>query len=418
MRLFLCECRRVLKSVSYWLFVGAVVLFLYSQQALPVTEGGSAFVRPQPGDEQGVLVPSGDETLIMPQAAAALLNAWQTNSFTTYPLPLCIYRRVTLNGKKQTELGEVLTDLYGQDAAALPQSGPAAGLLVGMDGTLLPAAGADAGALPALRADLTWAQFTAAMEKADRILGGGSDWAPVGLKQKFGFVPAAYEDLLAEYDACMLHDRYTGAYARLFCDYAVIALALFGALPAAALFLQDFGTRARHGVSAVVWSRRCASAALVGVRAAALTALEFAPILLMDIFETVYYAGQYGAANIAVGAFFRYSILWLLPTLLLVIAGGMAVTLLTGTAAGAAVWPALGWLCVTMGATGLSNGSTYGNLLTPRHNTVGRYLVYQQNLPRLLWGRGMALAAAALLLAAVWALRQRRKGAAVWRFGR
>ena len=421
MRLFLCECRRVLKSVSYWLFVGALVLFLYSQQALPVTEGGDAFVRPQPGDEQNVLVPSGDGARIMPEAAAALLDRWQANSFTTYPPPLCIYRRVTLNEQKHAELGAVLTDLYGQDAAALPQTAPAnTGFLVSADGTLAPTVGADldAGALPALRVGLTWTDFTAAMDKADRLLGGGSDWAPVGLKQNFGFVPASFEDLLAEYEAGMQHDRYTGAYARLFCDYTVIALALFGALPAVALFLQDFGSRARRGVADAVWSRRCPSLGLVVVRAAALAVLEFAPVLLMDIFETAYYAHQYGAANIALGAFLRYSVLWLLPTLLLEVAGGAALTLVTGTAAGAAVWPALGWLCVTMGVTGLSNGSTYGSLLTPRHNTVGKYLVYQQNLPRLLAGRGMALAAAAALLAAaVWALRRRRRGAMLWRFG-
>ncbi len=421
MRLFACECRRVLKSASYWLFVGALVLFLYSQQALPVTEGGDAFVRPQPGDEQGVLVPSGDEARIMPEAAAALLDRWQANSFTTWPPPLCVYRHVTLREQKHDALAAVLTDLYGQDAAALPQSAPAAaGFLVSADGTLAPAGGAapDVGAPPALRPGLTWADFTAAMDRADRLLGGGSDWAPAALKQKFGFVPADYADLLAEYEAGMKHDRYTGAYARLFCDYAVIALALFGALPAVALFLQDFGSRARRGAADAVWSRRCSSAMLVAARTAALTVLEFAPILLMDVFETAYYARRYGAANIAAFAFFRYSVLWLLPTLLLVVAGGAALTLVTGTAAGAAVWPALGWLCVTMGVTGLSNGSTYGSLLTPRHNTVGKYLVYQQNLPRLLAGRGMALAAAAALLAAaVWALRRRRRGAMLWRFG-
>ncbi len=417
MRLFLWECRRVLKSVSYWLFAAALVLFLYSQGALPVTEGGDAFVRPQPGDERGVLVPGGDEALIMPQAAATLLGAWQENRFTTYPPPLCVWRQVRLSETKHAALGEVLAALYGQDAAALPPCGPgAAGFLASADGTLVPAAGGDAAALPALRPGLTWEEFTAAMGKADRLLGGGSDWAPAGLGRKFGLVPARYADLLAEYEACMQHDRYTGAYARLFCDYAVLALALFGALPAVALFLQDAG--ARRGVRDAVWVRRVPTAGLVAARCAALLALEFLPILIMDAALTAYYAGRYGAGAIAPGAFLRYSVLWLLPTLALCVAAGALLTAATGTAAGAAVLPALGWLSIISHTGGLSDGSSYGSLLTPRHNTVGRFLVYQRNLPRLLAGRGAALALAGVLTAAaVWALRRRRKGVPLWRFG-
>ncbi len=384
MQLFLWECRRVAKSVVYWLYAAALVLFLWGQDALPVNEGLSAFVPPQPGDELNTLVPSGDEARIMPEAAAALRAAWQEDRFVTYPPPLCIYRSVRPSDAQHAALGEVL------DALCAP------------DGTLRPG--------------VTWEAFTAGMEKADRILGGGSDWAPAGLEQKYGLVPATYADLVAEYEACMAHDRYTGAFARLFCDYAVIALALFGALPAVALFRQDVG--AGRGGAAAIWVRRVPGAALVGARCAALLALEFLPVLVMDIGLTAYYAGLYGWRSIAPGAFFGYSALWLLPTLALEIAGGAALTLATGTAAGAALWPALGWLCAASGAGGLSNGSTYANLLTPRHNAVGGYLVFRRGLARLLAGRAAALALAGVLLAAaVWALRCRRRGVAVWRSG-
>ncbi len=396
MRLFIWECRRVLQSASYWLFTAALVLFLWSQGALPVAEGQNAFVCPQPGDEQDVLVPSNDEGRVMPDAAAALLAAWQQNAFTTYPPPLCIYRYVRLSDANHAELGALLAGLYGTDAAAL--------------------AGQAVASTPALRGDLTWADFTAAMAKADRLLGGGSNWAPTGLMQRYGCVPATYQDLLAEYTAGMQNDRYTGGYARLFCDYAVIALALFGALPAVALFLQDLGARRR--VATAIWVRRVPGAALVGARCAALLTLQFLPVLCMGGALTVYYAHLHGAGNIAQGAFLRYSVLWLLPTLVLTVTGGALATLLTGTAAGAAVWPALGWASVTAQPGGLSDGSTYGSLLTPRHNTVGKYLVFRQNLPRLLTGRGAALALAAVfLLLAVWVLERRRKGVRLWRFG-
>lgn len=392
MRLFVWECRRVLKMTVYWLFVVALAVFLRGQGALPIDEGLSAFERPRPGDEQGVLIPSGDPARIMPEAAVKLLAGWQRGQFTTYPPPLCIYRSVSLSEHQREALGALLCGLYGTaDPAALPE----------LDGS----------AFPALRAGLTWEDFTAAMAETDRLLGGGSDWVATDLTRRFGKVPARYEDLLAEYEACMANDRYTGAFARLFCDYAVLALALFGALPAVALFLQDFGAGDAAGVA--VWARPCPSWALVAARCGALTVLQFLPVLVMDAALTVYYGEQFGTEAINPAAFLYYSLLWLLPTLLLVVCAGALLTVGTGTALGAAVLPALAWWSVISGsASGLSDASSYGSLLTPRHNTVGKYLVFAQNLPRLLAGRAaavvLALAAAAL---AAWVLRRRRKGA-------
>lgn len=415
MRLFLWECRRIAKSLVYWLFVAAMVGFLVSQDVVPCREGD--FSRPQPGDEQNVLVPSGDHALIMEEAAQALLAAWQENSFTTYPLPLSVVRHVRLNDAKYAELGGVLQALYGTSAAELPQAGGGYTMEFGQatveaDGSLSfspPQAPAGAQA-PALRDGLAWEEFCALMDQADRILGGGSDWQVAALEQAYGKVPAQYEDLLREYETSMAQDRYTGAYARLFCDYAVIALALFGAFPAVALFLQD-----RKGTAAAVYARRCGSPALACARFGALAFLQILPLLVLGALLTVQYAGLYGWGAIAPLAFLRYTLLWLLPTLLLEVAAAMALTIGTGTPAAAAVMPVLGWLSVLQGVTGLSNGSTYASLLTPRHNVLGGYLVYQQNLPQLLVGRGLAcLAAAVLLLAAVRLLDANRKGVPAW----
>lgn len=381
MRVFLWECRRVLASVPYWLFVAVLVLFLYSQSALPITEGQSAFVRPQPGDEQSRFVPSYDPALIMPDAAAQLRGAWEINFFITYPPPLGLYRHVTLNSRKHAELGSLLEQLYGSDGA--------------------------------LRATLTWEEFVAVMQKADRLLGGGSNWEVSGLERRYGQVPAQYADLLAEYEACRENDRYTGAYARLFCDYAVIALALFGALPAVALFLQDYARRG--SVTPVLWVRRCSSFTVVAARCGALVFLQFVPVLVLDGWLTAYYTEIHGAESIDAGAFLWYSLLWLLPTLCVTVCAGALLTLATGRAIGAGLLPAAGWLSVMAGAQGgLSTGSSYGSLLTPRHNAVGKYLVFRQNLPALLAGRGRAMLLAALCLAlAVFILHRERRGHAL-----
>ena len=88
----------------------------------------------------------------------------------------------------------------------------------------------------------------------------------------------------------------------------------------------------------------------------------------------------------------------------------------TGTPAAVAL-QALWWFQELMrGVGGLSDGSTYGSLLTPRHNSLGQYFAFQQHLPRLLGGRLLAVALAVLLAAAtVFVFDIKRKGGFSWR---
>ena len=105
MRLFLAECRRLLHSAVYWLTVLALVFFLLSQGVLP---DDKRIEEPQPGEEQSVLVPSGDPALIMPEAVSALYEGFLSNSFSGTS-PAAIFRaspsaKVTLpflRGKSQ-----------------------------------------------------------------------------------------------------------------------------------------------------------------------------------------------------------------------------------------------------------------------------------------------------------------------------
>lgn len=425
MKLFLAECRRLLHSAVYWLTVLALVFFLFSQGVLP---DDKRIEEPQPGEEQSVLVPSGDPALIMPEAVSALYEGFLSNSFSTYPHGLI--KHVKLTEAKRSRLAELLAQLTGLDAetllAAVEGEEDQGGaftvggdeMQVNPDGSISITGGGAAaaqagGARPAavpLRPGLEWEEFTGLMEQADRLLGGGSDWAVDSLSG-YGRVPTTYEALMEEYRAGLAHDRYTGAHARLFCDYAVCMIALLPAFTATAFFWQD-----RRRVAPMLYTRRVSGAALIGARFAALATLQFLPVLLLSGWLTFHYAAVYGAAAVSWTAFFATSTLWLLPTLLLVTALSMLVTVATGTPAAVAL-QALWWFQELMrGVGGLSDGSTYGSLLTPRHNSLGQYFAFQQHLPRLLGGRLLAVALAALLAAAtVFVFDSKRKGGFSWR---
>ncbi|MBC5582204.1 hypothetical protein H8S23_11865 [Anaerofilum sp. BX8] len=424
MKLFLTECRRLLHSAVYWLTLLCLVFFLASQGVLP---DDKTIEEPQPGAEQSVLVPSNDPALIMPEAVSALYEGFVSNNFSTYPHGLI--KHVKLTAAKQGQLAQLLAQLTGLSAeellaAANAEGGQSGAFAVGgddlqlnPDGSVTITGGAASAAAPdgpgsagvPLRAGLAWEEFTGLMEQADRLLGGGSDWAVDGLSG-YGRVPATYDALLEEYQASLAHDRYTGAHARLFCDYAVCMLSLLPAFTAAAFFWQD-----RRRIAPVLYTRRVSGAALICARFLALVALQFLPVLLLGGWLTVHYAAVYGAAAISWTAFFTTSVFWLLPTLLLVTALSLLVTVATGTPAAVAL-QALWWFSELMGGTGgLSDGSTYGSLLAPRHNSLGQYLVFQQQLPRLAGGRLLAAVLAVLLTAAAVAVFERkRKGGFSW----
>lgn len=202
-------------------------------------------------------------------------------------------------------------------------------------------------------------------------------------------------------------DRFSGAHARLFCSRLGPVLALVSALPAAELFMRD-----RRGVRAAVYAREASSWKLAGCRCAALSAAMLLPVMVMAATLTCVSATDYGLGNVDLLAYFKYTLLWLLPTVLLSVGAGALGAALSGLPLGVAAMFFWGW------AARSAPAFCYGSLFSPRHEALGRTEAFLQGAAELARGRiAAALLGLALIALTVLAVEWKRKSVYALRVG-
>ena len=85
---------------------------------------------------------------------------------------------------------------------------------------------------------LAYDTFLTDMHKVCEILGPGSGFTEEGIRQN-AMVEMTYEDALEEYNNLLEKDGLTGGYARLFCDYMGIILAVLPVFVAVTREIRD-----------------------------------------------------------------------------------------------------------------------------------------------------------------------------------
>ena len=257
-----------------------------------------------------------------------------------------------------------------------------------------------------LRPDLTFAEFKEEMKKVDELLGGGSDFSEANLK--YTYVPATYEQAKAEYDSLFEKDKVTNAYARLFCDYMGITLAILPVFLAVTRALRDRKAQAEQ----VIFMRRAGSAVIVLSRFLAALLVTLVPVLILSCFllvPAIYYAKGLGVQYDLL-AFVKYTGFWLLPTVLVSLSVGFFLTELTDSAL--AVLVQIAWWFVSIFLNAGDLVGAVGWNLVPRFNAVGQYAVYEQMRQQLIKNRCFYAGFACLLLVATIVLfSKKRRGA-------
>ena len=114
--LFVKECRQILKSMVYYLYVIIFVMFLSSQMGEVITD---RFERPEPGQESYGSVNSHEESAVMEKKLAGLMQETEHNSYSTYPMGF--YRGVTLNDGELNEIVSIIEECTGKSMAELEQ---------------------------------------------------------------------------------------------------------------------------------------------------------------------------------------------------------------------------------------------------------------------------------------------------------
>lgn len=388
--LFLKECKQMLKCLTYYIVIICLVLFYLSQL------GDTAmYEKPVPGQQYYGYIYSEDETVIMQKTLRVLLREYVDNSYITYPVGF--YKEVVQSDNKQDEMRKIIEEVTGKTGEKLDE------ILENSDYYYFD----DPYEQPVdVAPDMTYEHFKKLMKKADKLLGGGSNYSKTSLKSN-ARVPMTYEDALQEYKEIIGKNHYAGAFARLFCDYMGVVLGILPVFIAVARGLRDKRAQARE----VIYSRQGSSFHIVMSRYLAMLVMLLLPVIILSIVptaENLYYASTAGI-SVDAFAYLKYIFGWLLPTIMIATAVGVVLTELTDTAIAILVQGLWWFISVMMGAANIRGG--YGWNFIPRHNELGNYEVFYDNFGVLVTNRiGYAVVAVLLVYGTVVIYEWKRKG--------
>lgn len=385
--LFGRECKQILKSLVYYLYILILALFLSTQ--LKDSDWVADTQKPQPGQESYGVKESRDEQAIMGQTLADLVSEVERESFATYPF--AFYKEVTPTEDELQVIKKIVENCTGKSWDTLVKEEAEYYEQFDMS-DMASSIHASQIYMVEPKEDLTYGQFKEEMKKVAKIIGKGSAYE----EKKFesgAKVPMTYEEALEEYQVMCKNDKITGAYMRLFCDYAGIMLAFLPMFLGVTRCLRDKRAEAVQ----VIHARSASSAVIILSRYLANVFMAFVPVVIIGFCLQLPYCYHANTLGIRPDylAFLTYPVIWLLPEIMIVLALAFFLTELSDKIFG--VFVQIFWgMAVLMSATTLVG--EFGGRLILRWNTVGetsRYLAQRQDL---FLNRGIYTIAAVLLM--------------------
>ncbi|MDE6713191.1 MAG: hypothetical protein K2K20_05590 [Lachnospiraceae bacterium] len=391
--LFIKECRQVLKSLVYYIYVVIFVLFITSQMS-----GEDELREPQPGWSYYGETVTQDDDLIMEGTLAHLIQEVGRNSFTTYPIGF--YKEVNLTDGEIEQVKAILERCTGRSFEVLDEE---------MEQQFIQNSVGGASYQAAVKEGLTYAEFEAAMEEVCDLVGKGSFYEKGNYENSIS-VPMTYEQAKEEFDALSTKDGLTRAYMRLFCDYAGIILSVLPIFIGVSRALRD----KRAKVQQVIFSKSASGIQIIVSRYLANLVMISIPVFLTALLlqQPFYYRAQTMGIQGDIWAFLTVPGIWLLPEIMTVLAVSFLITEFTDT-----IWTI--FLQVAWAFTSLISATTlvgdFGLKLVARWNTLGRTLLYFSLEKELFFNRGFyfLLAAVCVILTVLVYEKKRRGGESV-----
>ena len=372
--LFLKECRQVLKSLVYYIYVVVFVVFISGQMS---SEGLKELQEPAPGQADYGETITHDETLIMKGTVENLAREVNSNSFVTYPMGF--YKGVNLTDSESAQAKEILKRCVGENGDSLKD-------------------------------DLTYEEFEAAMAEICQLVGRGSFYEKESYENRI-YAPMTYEQPKAEFDALCGRDRVTRAWMRLFCDYAGIVLAVLPIFIGVSGALRDKRAKAQQ----VIFSRPVSGLRIVAGRYLANLVMLVIPVAITAfvLHQPCYEKAQAFGVQGDRWAFLTVTGVWLLPEIMAVLALSFLITELTGTVLAVFVQAAWG-IGSIFGADTLVGD--FGLKLVARWNTLGQTELFALNQEAFLINRGyyFLLALICVILTAI-VFERKRGGKLLWK---
>ena len=446
-RLFLMECRKITRSVLYWLYIAALVVTVIQnyettvENELRQTDNpASVFYIAENGayaNNTDKLSEDAEHTMMV-ETTERLIDNYRSNSYEYYPFGYV--KRKTLSEKEQAEVLLYLKELTGLDEPSIIgtdenrasediqiSGGGAYVLNPGQGGTFEngqfvvesedweyiennsglsqskenPESG--------FEIQVTFDRFKEIMDLVNHLIGRNSyfSWTMLSMyyyPNDMQVNPITEQQHREFYEK----DHVTGAFARYFCDSISLIVLCLPAFVIIDLLLKD----KRCKMNPLIYPRAESSAKIIVNRFEAVSCMIMLPVLILPTRSLLTLVLYCHSIDIPVNifAFAAYIFAWIFPTVLLVVSIALFVTVLTENYS-AVLLAGLIWLFCRPSVDKLAGGN-YGMFdLIIRHNTLKGYGRMMENIHMLILNRVLVSVIAILFVGfAILIYDAKRKG--------
>ena len=375
--LFFRECKKVLLSLTFLIYCITVLAMYFTQF---YGDAGEPIRAPVPGgDDYGMVAKEAPEVL-MPAAAESLVEEYLSGSFTAYPYGFI--KRVRLTEEKRARVVEIISEISGITGEQLDsfEGFERGGYYMDENGDMA----YRKPNIPEINMPktLTYEHFRDLMREVDQIIGGGSRYSDDFIVGNFSLIPKTYEDALTEYEQFTGEDKIMGAYARLYCDYLGIDVAILPVFVAAALANLDKKSRMEQ----LAYARKISSVRLIFTRFFSLVAVMFVPLIVIAAIAIIRINSLYPGQDVDSFAMFRYAVPWLVPNIMVATAVGMLVTEIS-SALLAIFLQGIWWFTDVFTSAGGLTGAIGRFTLVMRHNSLVKYDIFYAQWENIVYNR-------------------------------
>lgn len=386
LNLFIKEFKYTFKNISFYILAGVIMLFCLSQANLP---SSTKSFKPLPPDKVKT------EYTGFPYGVKAITDHNKEIRAIYIELDRCykegnIYKnRLLINVKIKLSDAEKKYIRDAMDSIAPPEYFDSG------DDKLI---------------NVSYSKYLSIIRALDKKLGGSTRLSDEN-RHIFLTEPKTYEDALKEYDSLINRDRITNAAAREAADYMGITAGLFPVFLAAFILIRDKRSRMQE----LICSRSVSSFSYILSKYAALCAAVSLPYIVLDTLYTFAYwrIAQYNNYSIDIPAFYKYTLWWVIPTILFTISLGMLISAVSGS--GIAVIPVqfIFWM---YSITSLKGNYSLSRFII-RFNVFGDYENYIKWSSIIMKNRIFYIAVSAVLILITAAVWSKKRGSAGERMG-
>jgi len=299
-QLFCKELKFHFKSITYYIFVVIVALFYFSQVTLPK---GIDEIKPMSKEEIEKIVSK------LPEEQRVLAKARLENSSPKRPMTDIKMKQKAMCGHMDMEIRDKIASTYKVGfLKKVKLSDAQINIMKEAMDKISP------------KKEISEEEFVKVLNEVDKALGGGSYYGDK-MRESILRRKATDEEALQQYNAILKEDKLTNAEAREFADYMGITAGLFPIFITAFILIRDM----KSGAQEIIFSKKVSSFKYILAKYLAALVALIVPYLIVATHLTLIYSKIAVGNNITIDyfAFYKYILMWIVPTLMFVTALGM-----------------------------------------------------------------------------------------------